>query len=292
MSGVLLAGLITGAGLCLLVSGLWPAREPLAVILGRIGTAPHPRVDRNNLDARVGSWARRIDAVDRALTGLDADLGLLRKNPDEIAGQLVGVSLVGLLWGPGVVAALAMAGIGVPLVIPVWLALGGATLCAVGQLASIKSQANRRRADFAFALGAFLDVLSTGLAAGHTVHAAVDYAAAAGDGWAFEDIRVALTNGYIDGQHPWDALAAFATQTRLDDLAELAAALSLAGEEGAAVRSIVRAKAKVLRDRLAAGIEQAGAEATERMAIPAILLAFGFFAFWAYPAYTTLTAAQ
>lgn len=292
MSRVLLAGLVTGTGVCLIASGLWPAREPLAAVLGRIGSSPQARVDRTNLDARVGSWARRIGALDRALTGLDADLRLLHKNPDEVAGQLVGVSLVGLLWGPSVVAALALVGITVPLVIPTWLALGGAALCAVAQLAAIRAQATRRRADFAFALGAFLDVLSTGLAAGHTIHAAVDYAAAAGEGWAFEDLRVALVSGYIDGQHPWDALAAFAARTRLEDLAELAAALSLAGEEGAAVRSIVRAKAKVLRDRTAAAIEQAGAEATERMAMPAILLAFGFFAFWAYPAYTTLTAAQ
>ena len=101
-----------------------------------------------------------------------------------------------------------------------------------------------------------------------------------------------MTSGYIDGRTPWAALDDLAQQTNLEDLRELAGALSAAGEEGATVRSIVRAKAKVLRDRTAAGIEQAGNEATERMALPAILLAFGFFAFWGYPAYVTLTATR
>ncbi len=290
MSPILVAGLAMGAGLWCVVSGLWPAHEPLATVLNRVGTPRPDRVDRSNLDARFGAWARRLGPIDRAFAGLASDLRLLHKNADEQAGQLVGVSLVGLLWGPFVVALLAMAGMAVPVVVPVWMALVGAAACAVAQLASIKAQAAQRRTEFSFALGAFLDVLSSGLAGGQTIKAAVDYAAAAGEGWAFEDIRVALTTGYIDGRHPWDALADLAEETNLEELAELAAALSLAGEEGAAVRSIVRAKARVIRERIAAGIEKKGAEATERMAVPAILLAFGFFAFWGYPAYITLTS--
>jgi tight adherence protein C len=292
MSPILICGLLAGAGLWLVASGLWPAREPLGAVLARVGTAPAPRLDRTNLDARVGAWARRLGSLDRAVRALEADLRLLGRNPDEVAGQLVGVGFIGLAWGPAVVAGLRVMGVSLPLVVPVWMAAAGAGLCIVAQLASLKTQAARRRAEFSFALGAFLDVLSTGLAAGHTIHAAVDYAARAGEGWAFEDIRVALHAGYIDSRTPWDALAELAARSDLEDLAELAAALTLAGEEGAAVRSIVRAKARVLRDRTAAAIEAAGAEATERMAVPAILLAFGFFVFWGYPAYITLTTAN
>jgi Flp pilus assembly protein TadB len=292
VNGVLLAGGVIGLGVWLIVAGFWPAREPLALVLGRIGTARAAPVDRTNLDARFGAWVRRFAPIEQALTGLAADLRLLHKDGDEQAGQLVGVTLVGLAWGPAVFVVLALVGVQLALVIPVWGALLGAAAMAIGQLASIKSQASRRRADFSFSLSAFLDVLSTGLAAGQTVKAAVDYAAAAGEGWAFEDIRVAVTAGYIDGRHPWDALGELAQAAKLDELAELAAALQLAGEEGTAVRAIVRAKARVIRERIAAQLEQRGSEATERMAMPAILLAFAFFLFWGYPAFLTLASAN
>jgi Flp pilus assembly protein TadB len=292
VNGVLLAGGIIGLGVWLIVGGVWPAREPLALVLGRIGSARPAPVDRSNLDARFGARARRFAPIDQAVTGLAADLRLLHKDADEQAGQLVAVTLIGLVWGPVVFVVLALAGVRVSPVIPVWGALLGAAALALAQLASIKSQAARRRADFSFSLSAFLDVLSTGLAAGQTVKAAVDYAAAAGEGWAFEDIRVAVTAGYVDGRHPWDSLGDLAQATKLDELAELAAALQLAGEEGTAVRAIVRAKARVIRDRIAAQLEQRGSEATERMALPAILLAFAFFLFWGYPAYVTLASAN
>jgi Flp pilus assembly protein TadB len=292
VNAVLVAGGIVGLGVWLIVAGVWPAREPLALVLGRIGSARPAPVDRSNLDARFGARARRFGPIEQAMAGLAADLRLLHKDPDEQAGQLVGVTLVGLAWGPAVFALLALGGVRLPLVVPVWGALIGAAAVALSQLASITGQAARRRADFSFSLSAFLDVLSTGLAAGQTVKAAVDYAAAAGDGWAFEDIRVAVTAGYIDGRHPWEALGDLARDTRLDELAELAAALQLAGEEGTAVRAIVRAKARVIRDRIAAQLEQRGSEATERMALPAILLAIAFFLFWGYPAYVTLASAN
>jgi Flp pilus assembly protein TadB len=292
VNGVLLAGGVIGLGVWLIVAGLWPAREPLALVLGRVGSARPAPVDRSNLDARFGTWARRFTPIEQAVTGLAADLRLLHKDADEQAGQLVGVTLVGMAWGPAVFVVLALAGVRVSLVIPVWAGLLGAVAVAFAQLATIKSQAARRRADFSFSLSAFLDVLSTGLAAGQTVKAAVDYAAAAGEGWAFEDIRVAVTAGYIDGRHPWDALGELAQATNLDELGELAAALQLAGEEGTAVRAIVRAKARVIRDRIAAQLEQRGSEATERMALPAILLAVAFFLFWGYPAFVTLSSAN
>ena len=67
-------------------------------------------------------------------------------------------------------------------------------------------------------------------------------------------------------------------------LTELAAALSLAGDEGAAVRDTVSSKAKSIRERLTANAERDAASITERMGIPATLLLLGFMIFLGFPA--------
>ena len=70
----------------------------------------------------------------------------------------------------------------------------------------------------------------------------------------------------------------------LTDLTELAAALSLAGDEGAAVRDTVSSKAKSIRERLTANAERDAPSITARMGIPATLLLPGFMIFLGFPA--------
>ena len=72
--------------------------------------------------------------------------------------------------------------------------------------------------------------------------------------------RTALRTGYVRGDTPWDALARLGNDADLPDLAELAAALSLAGDQGAAVRDTVSSKAKAIRERLTADAERSAAQ--------------------------------
>ena len=74
----------------------------------------------------------------------------------------------------------------------------------------------------------------------------------------------------------------------VDDLSELANTIAMAGEEGAAVRDTVSAKARTIRERITAETEQSAAAVTERMSLPAVLMVLGFLVFLGYPAVTVL----
>lgn len=290
MSAGLLAGALIGGGLWAIASGVWPAREPLSVVLNRSGSPQPEALGRHNLDARLGAWARRLTPVDRAIARVRADIRVLGRDPNEQAAQMLTSATTGILWGPFVVLGLVVIGIKVPLVVPVALAVAGGLLGVIAPARELQTRAARRRADFAYGVAAFCDILSSCLASGRTTKEAIDRAAAAGDGGVFSELRLALHAGYLEGKHPWDALADLGAETGLEDLTELAAALVLAGEEGAAVRGIVRARAKIIRERMTSLIEQRGAEAAERMTMPTLVLSVGFITFWAYPAFATMTA--
>ncbi|MGE0139368.1 MAG: type II secretion system F family protein [Ilumatobacteraceae bacterium] len=122
------------------------------------------------------------------------------------------------------------------------------------------------------------------LASGRGIDASIQTAAAAGDGWPFAELNAALRAGYVRGWTPWQSLQQLADDCDLTDLAELAAALSLAGGEGAAVRDTVASKARSIRERLTSAAERDAASVTERMAIPATFLLFGFVIFIGFPA--------
>ena len=290
MSTVVVAGALTGLGVWMMWSGWSPVREPLAAVLARLGqvgiVAEAP--SRGNLDARVGAWARRIRIVDRAVVGMRSDLRVLRRSPDEQAAQIVAYASLGVLWGPVVVAGGWLVGFRFPLAVPVWLALIGGVIGALVPLRSVRNAALVQRKAFSHALAAFCDVTGMCLAAGRGVESALETAAGAGDGWPFQELRGALRSGYVRGDTPWEALMRLGTETDIGDLSELAAALSLAGEEGAAVRETVRSKAKAIRERLTADAERASAGATERMGVPATLLLLGFIVFLGYPALAVL----
>jgi Flp pilus assembly protein TadB len=286
---VSLAGAAVGAGIWLAWSGWSPARPPLADTLARLG---QPRVEiapeRDNLDVKVGMWARRISPVERVVASMRTDLRVLRRSPDEQAARIVVYTLCGLLWTPVVAAGGYAVGVRLPIAIPLWLALTGGAIGAFVSVRSVKAQALVRRRMFAHALGSFCDVAGMCLAAGRGIDAAIQTAAAAGDGSPFHELQAALRAGYVRGDTPWEALDRLGRDCDIADLVELAAALSLAGNEGAAVRDTLGSKAKAIRERLTANAERDAASITERMGIPATLLLLGFMVFLGYPAVSVL----
>lgn len=285
LTAVVLAGAAVGIGMWLVWSGWSPARPPLAQSLARLGQpiveiAP----DRDDLDVRVGMWARRLGPVDRLVDSMRADLRVLRRSPDEQAALIVVYTLCGVLWAPVVAAGGWAVGVRLPIGIPLWLALAGGAIGAVVSVRTVRTKAAERRRTFAHALGSFCDVAGMCLAAGRGIDASIQTAATGGDGWPFHELQGALRTGYVRGETPWESLARLATDCDLPDLTELAAALSLAGDEGAAVRETVASKAKAIRERLTGNAEREAASVTERMGIPATLLLFGFMIFLGFPA--------
>ena len=172
------------------------------------------------------------------------------------------LALFGLPARPGAAARWSSAaGFRVPFVLPVWLGLALAGVFFFLPDLEVKQKADARRRDFRHAIGAFLDLVSMNLSGGRGVPEALMAASEIGSGWALWRLRDALANARITGQTPWQALGALGEEVRVDELRDLAAALSLVADDGAKVRESLSARAASLRRRELADLEgQAGRE--------------------------------
>ena len=152
------------------------------------------------------------------------------------------------------------------------------------QVASVHTEAERRRKDFSFALSAYLDLVVVSMASGRGVEGALANAAEHGQGFAFSAIRAALTSASLRGIAPWDAIEELGVEYGVAELEGLAASIRLAGASGAKVRSSVATRARSLRTRTLAAARAEAESATERMSMPVVLLVLGFLVLISYPA--------
>lgn len=289
--------LVAGVGLGLWAVAVWlvPPRPGLEALLTRLHQAePEPTP---SADAGQGGWAQHLGRPFVALLrgaglptpGLRRDLAVVERPVEVHLAEKAALAVVGLLLPAAVGLLLALGGRRLPWPLPagvcVVLAVGGFVLPD----ATVRTAAARRRADFRHALSAYLDLVTLMLAAGAGVEAALHDAAGIGHGWAFDRLRRALELARLTRTSPWHTLAELGEELDVRELAELAAALSLAGTEGAKVRASLAAKAIALRHRGATEAEAAANAATERMALPGVVMAIGFIVFVFYPALSEVT---
>jgi tight adherence protein C len=285
----LLLGTGLGAGVWLIISGAWPARPPLARMLAALYP---PAVPPRIITGDDGGWAARAGrpaaGLLRALglpgAAVRRDLAVLGRSPDRHLAEKAATAVTGLLIVPLLAAVFLVAGISVPVVVPVW---AGLALAAAGFFApdlGVHAEAAARRVDARHALSAFLDLATIALAGGAGIDQALTDAAADGDGWAFRQIRRALAASQAARTPPWAALAQLGDEIGVTDLGELAASVQLAGTEGARIRASLTAKAEALRTRQMSEAEAQAASATERMSMPVVVLFAGFLLFLAFPA--------
>jgi tight adherence protein C len=142
-----------------------------------------------------------------------------------------------------------------------------------------------RRSDMDLAVAVYLDLVNVLLAGGAGVETAMLAAAGAGDGWSFEQIRIALARAQSSRRSYWDSLRELGHRTRVDSLEEVAHSVQLAGEHGARIRQSLGAKAHALRARNLARIEHEAEQRTERMGLPVVVLFIGFILLVGYPAF-------
>ena len=289
----LVCGAGVGAGLWLVVRGLFPPRPSLAQALAQLRRVPDPAPlvaaePDGGVAARVGQPIARLlgrsDARWLVPGKVCQDLAVLGRSPERHLAEKATLALVGLLVAPAVTVLLALGGVHLSVVVPVWASL---VLLAGGFFApdlGIRAEAARRRTDFRHALSSFLDLVVVALAGGGGVETALVDAASVGNGWAFDNLRQALDQARLARETPWAALGRLGHQLGVDELTELAASLSLAGTEGAKVRASLAAKATSLRTHQLAEAETADQAATERMALPVVVLFAGFLFFLGYPA--------
>jgi tight adherence protein C len=278
-----------GIGLWSLAVWLFPPRPALGTVLAH---ATAPSAPEPVLATEDTGWAAKLGRPfvtplralglpgqrltrELAVTGRPVATHLAEKATLAIAGLVAPVVMQLLL----VLGGLSL-GIELPIV-------GGVVLAAIGFVmpdVQARSDAAKLRTGFRHALSAYLDLVWITLAGGAGVDSALTGSVAVGRGWAFEQIRRALDSARLMRMTPWAKLRQLGEELDVTELSELAASVSLAGTEGAKVRTSLAAKASALRTHQLTDAEGAAQAATERMSLPVMLLFLGFLAFIAYPA--------
>ena len=167
------------------------------------------------------------------------------------------------------------------------LIIGGPAAVWGTALMSLASRAADRRADMDLAVAVFLDLVNVLLAGGAGVETSMLTAAGAGDGWAFDQIRVALARAQSSRTSYWQALTELGGRTGVESLEDVSHSVQLSGEHGAKVRQSLASKAQAIRARNLARIEHEAEQRTEHMGLPIVVLFVGFILLIGYPAFTT-----
>jgi len=297
VSAAVLLGCGLGLGLYLVARALFPPRPSLAAqvrgLLQPTSAAPVTVA----ADAPSGLQATLEHRFGPSLVELFATAGLDLRTPARLQDlRVTGGRLEALVVEK---VMLAVTGAAFPLLLAAGVGLGGVRLptplvamasvlfAAAGFVvpdASLRQRAKARRKSFRYALSAFLDLVSISLAGGGLVQGSLQDAAAVGRGWAFDEFRRPLELTREKGRPPWEDVGELGAELGVPELEELAASLTLAGAEGARVRSSLMAKAESLRQRRMSEAEAEANESSERMVLPLVLLGMGFLLFLGYPA--------
>jgi Flp pilus assembly protein TadB len=286
---VLGAGL--GVGLWALAVWLFPPRPALGAVLARSTAPPAPppilATEDTGWAARLGRpFIAPLRALGLPSARLARDLAVIGRPVATHLAEKATLAIAGLLAPVVLQLLLALAGLSLGFEFPI---IAGLVLAAAGFVLpdlQARSNATKLRTGFRHALSAYLDLVWIALAGGAGVDSALNDSVAIGRGWAFEQIRRALDTARLTRTTPWATLRQLGEELDVTELSELAASVSLAGTEGAKVRTSLAAKAGALRTHQITDAEGDAQAATERMSLPVMALFLGFLAFIAYPALT------
>jgi Flp pilus assembly protein TadB len=287
----MLAGALIGAGLLV---GTRVALSPPQPNLGRRLVElyePAPTDGFEALRSRWQAWGlRAIRSSGADLTELRRDLAVCGITLDRHAIVKLGFAVAGAAVPVVVAVVWRAAGITVA---PAVVVFFGLVLAIAGFMTPdvlLTRRAARRRREFRYALGLFLDLVVIVLAGGGGVNTALHDAANAGSGWGFVDLRRALHGARLQRRSPWAALGALADRIGSPELAELATSVELAGTSGARVRDSLRTKAISVRDHELSDTEAEALAASERMGGPMVGMFVGLILLIGYPAMVTVLA--
>jgi Flp pilus assembly protein TadB len=292
----LLTGAIAGLGLLILVIALRPARTGIAAGIARLDADRQPArfsvseailTNEGLADWRVRLGSRiaaELEARGLRAQSLRSDLAVLGRSIEGFLASTVLFAVGGLLFGPILTTAAAAGGLSLGLSVSVGMSLVSALIAAALPLLSLRKEAADRRQDFRHAVGAFLDLVSMNLAGGRGVPEALTAAAAIGGGWPFARLRDTLAFARLQGLTPWAALGRLGDEVGVNELRDLAAALTLVADDGAKIRDSLAARAATLRRRELAEMEGKAGERSQSMLVAQMLIVLGYLIFLAYPA--------
>lgn len=287
-----LIGALFGVGVLLVIRGLRPVRPSLATALGRLEakgdiTAPVADDFYERLGIPLAGFAQSLGLN---FGRLQRDLAITERSLARHLAEKVTLGAAGLLIGPTAALLMIAGGVGIPFAVPMWASVVLALVMFFAPDIGMKGDAAKRRREFRYILGAFLDLVVIDLAGGAGVESALMDASAEGNGWAFARIRRSLDAARLRQETPWSALGRLGDELGISDLSELSASVGLAGTEGAKVRASLAAKATSLRMHQLSDAEASAQAMTEKMSLPTVALLGGFLIFIAYPALSRLTS--
>lgn len=288
---------VFAGGVWLAASAVWPPPRRLSIALDELdadgrGRPAFVSADgyRPSLSLSIGRWlVNRLKAGSLVDEQTAADLELVGRPLEVYAGSVVVTTIFGATLGPALWALAALAGSRLPVAVPIWGVLFGAAVGWFLPRLVLRAEAAQARTDFRHALGAYLDVLVLLLAAQEGPESAMDLAAHAGQGPAFAELRRAVWHARLAGEPVWNSLDDVGRRLRIAELREVAAAGSLAGESGAAVRQSLTAKARALRQSALAEAETRARKQSQALFGPLVLMGLGFVIFLIYPMLTNLS---
>jgi tight adherence protein C len=300
MTVVVIMGLGFGIGLVGVITGLRSRRASLlSVLTGLSGESGI--VDRQEevlgqkyewrLDRRVAvRVAESVQQMGIFESALRTRLALSNSSLEELVARClvcatIGLSLPVLTW-----TIVIAGGIKVPVLIPlgvgVLLGIGGVVL----PIAELNAEAKQGMRLARRVLCSFLDLVVLGLAGGMGIESALLAAAELGENAMSRRMLAALSRCRDTGEPPWEALARLGENLGVEELADLAATVGLAGMEGAKVRATLAARAATIRRHELANAEAEANALTERLFLPGALLLVGFLIFIGYPAFTRIAS--
>ncbi len=303
----MIAGALVGLGIYVLIRAFLRPRPSVGVQVARLdaGRRAIARAGRGPGGANPsgpggtppgarssGSWRAalgerlEVEAAARGwrLPRLRADLALLDRQLGPLLATKVLLGLGALVWVPLLWFAARTFGISPPPTAPAVLALVAAGLAFVLPDFALHEEAERKRKDFRHVLGCFLDLVAMNLAGGRGLPEALLAASSVGGHWAMARIRSTLSSARLAGRTPWDALGQLGDEIGVEELRDLAGALTLAGEDGAKVRSSLSARAASIRRKELADAEGEAGERSQSMLVAQLLICAAFLVFLGYPA--------
>ena len=216
---------------------------------------------------------------------------VLDVNPDRLSRYCLRRSISGLVIVSTSLALLCWRGVVPPVSVSLAAIFGVPLLSWALSINQLQNMATKMQRDMDLSVAVFLDLINVLLAGGAGIETAMLAAASAGDGWGFEQIRMAMARAQSSRRSYWDALRETGSALGIESLEEVANSVQLAGEHGARIRQSLNSKASSLRQRNLARIEHEAEQRTERMGIPVVLLFIGFILLVGYPAFAgTVTA--
>lgn len=286
-----IAGTLVALGGVLAVGILLPQRVDLGDALARLAPVrrgatvdPVAVPTARGTKERLGTWALQVLPAPLLAGVPSRDLALLQISTTRFLGDKLANAVLGLTLPPLIVWLFAVLGLHLPAVIPTAGSVGLAVLMWWVPDVDLRREAKQARAEFARAVGAYIDLVALERASGAGPRQAMEAASQVGQSWVFRRLAEELARSRWSGVPPWTALHSLADELGLPELDDLADIMRLSGEEGAQVYASLRARSAAMRTAMLEAERAKAHDVGERMYIPASLLGVVFVAILIAPA--------